>query len=154
MKNPIEFLWIVCPVTDGHGMKKATPAPAGGIRLECGCVLALDISEKTWRQGEQPDAAAAKKKSLMALLEKEPDVAKVHRLEQVSAGTPAAFNADRYGFIYLIETPFNYPKFCIGRIDEDFDKVRIEFRCGLLVSAENAWTRIMAGLPVLDDDTT
>jgi hypothetical protein len=73
--------------------------------------------------------AADPLEQLRGLIEREPDVKKLHRLEQCG---------DR--FRYLIETPFEtFPKFVIGTTDATNNDVRIEHSCGLQSTAEEAW---------------
>ncbi len=49
--------------------------------------------------------------------------------------------ADTGRFWYLISTPFNFPKFVIGTVDESLDDVRRVFSCGREDNARRAWTR-------------
>jgi hypothetical protein len=73
-----------------------------------------------------PDADLA---ALRALIEREDDVKRVHRLERCGDH-----------FRYLIETPFEtFPKFVIGTTNATNSAIRIKHRCGLLATAEEAW---------------
>lgn len=66
---------------------------------------------------------------LRKLIEQEEDVKRVIRLEP---------HGDR--FRYLIETPFEtFPKFVIGTTDATNEDVRIEHKCGLEATAQEAW---------------
>lgn len=74
-------------------------------------------------------AAEAELTSLRHMIEAEDDVRRVVHLERQGAR-----------FRYMIETPFKtFPKFVIGTTDGDFKDVRIQHRCGLIETAENAW---------------
>jgi hypothetical protein len=73
--------------------------------------------------------------ALLRLMQCESDIKQVIRLVP---------HGDR--FRYMIETPFaTFPKFVIGTTDAAFEDVRIESRCGLLSTAEEAWARRPAG---------
>ena len=95
-------------------------------------------------QGASPGVPTGEMVRLLETMKRESDIKTVVRLVPSGAG--------RYR--YLIETSFaTFPKFVVGTTDASFDDVRIESRCGLFSTADEAWARKpnVSGQPRAED---